>query len=167
MFVVETQVNSFLALYWLTLTTHSFGKGCWGCFAGISWSYQNTPHFNTWPSEHLLKKGAAWWPDNKLCLVTPLIVTPISFQSKRCKLKLLLNLLNSRAKAIPTLCWRLLLLVIQMTMTALPPSSHPKYQLSVHTSLTYQACLVRVTLVTCSKTLQFNTPLYDPWENWI
>lgn len=64
----------------------------------------------------------------------PLSVT----NTKRGEPKLLLNLLNSRAKAIPTLCCRLLLLVIHMTMTALPPPSHPNNPPKILNQTAYQ-----------------------------
>lgn len=77
-----------------------------------------------------------------LCSVTPLTVTSISHQYTTGWTKALSNLLNSRAKAIPTLCFRLLLLplVIQMTMNVLPPSSHPK-----PTQSSYSLCMTAYT----------------------
>lgn len=119
------------------------------------------PHVNAWSPKNLLKKRDGF------SLITSFVQSlpslwPLSV-SKGGEPKLLLNLLNSRARAIPTLCYRLLLSVIQMTMTVLPPSLHPKpTQNSVCISAYLPSmqdmlhCLVLVTLATCNKTHLYN-----------
>lgn len=81
MFVVETKVNSLLTPYWLTFTTYTFWKCCWSCFTGKIYSYCSDTARSP---KNLLKKRAPRWfqPDNKLCSVTPLTVTSISYQYK-------------------------------------------------------------------------------------
>lgn len=144
---------------------------CKICFTGRIYSYQNG---NCPSSTHsLLQTSLKSELHDGFSLITSFVQSLPSLwllsvtNTKRGEPKLLLNLLNSRAKAIPTLCYRLLLSVIQMTMTALPPSPHPKptqnpcsvctpaYIPSMHDMCD---CLgiSNLTVSTCTKTLQFN-----------
>lgn len=68
-----------------------------------------------------------------LCYSIPYEVLSVA-NTKRSQPKLLLNLLNSRVKAIPTLCYRLHLLLIQMTMTAIITLKTHQRNPRVHTS---------------------------------
>lgn len=82
MFVVETKVPAHSIL--VDFHNVHFWKMPLELFYRKDFFQPKWPHINTRPPKNLLKKQAAWWfkPDNKLCLVTPLIVTSISYQYK-------------------------------------------------------------------------------------
>lgn len=127
---------SLLYSYRLTFTMHTLGKCCWSCFTGRIYSFC----VNTQPPKILLKKRATCWlqPDNWLCSVTPFIVTSISSQYKTRWTKAFVQPVEFQSKGCSHTLLEAPPLSHSITMTALPPSSHPT---ECACQLTYRACM--------------------------